>query len=172
MGLPLVSNKIYAIELRLRSYYSAVQPAGTVPRRETCSNLLGCPKQPNRSQPLVGRHSPYRDDIWRRYCCLKLFFLIVDTCLICEDIARQSCAMVLDCHLWRFFVSCIFSEPHAARFRPASYIRTKATPCVEVWCRSNLRRLRLSEEKRRRWKKPQGKNIMTASVTQGGPGRQ
>jgi len=46
----------------------------------------------------------------------KFFFPIVDTCLSCEDIARQSCAMVLR---WRFFVSCICSEPRAAHFRPA-----------------------------------------------------
>ena len=47
------------------------------------------------------------------------FFPIVDKCLSCEDIARQSCAMV---PRWRFFAnfaSCIFSGPHAARFRPA-----------------------------------------------------
>jgi len=29
-----------------------------------------------------------------------------------------------------YFVSCIFSEPCAACFRPASEIRTKATPCT------------------------------------------
>jgi len=49
------------------------------------------------------------------------FFPIVDTCLICEDIARQSCAMV---PRWRFlatfFASCVFNEPRAAGFRPAS----------------------------------------------------
>ena len=45
-----------------------------------------------------------------------------------------------------FFASCISSEPPAAGFRPASEIRTKATPCVEVWQTSNLRRLRLGEE--------------------------
>ena len=33
-----------------------------------------------RSQPLVGRSSPYCEDIWRKYCCLT-FFPIVDTCL-------------------------------------------------------------------------------------------
>jgi len=49
-----------------------------------------------------------------------------------------------------FFASCIFSEPHAACFRPASEIRTKATPCVEVWQTSNLRRLRLGEEKKKK----------------------
>ena len=34
-------------------------------------------------------------------------FPIVDTCLICEDIARQSCAMV---PRWRSFASRIFSD--------------------------------------------------------------
>ena len=41
-------------------------------------------------------------DMWRRYCCLTSFFLIVDTCLTCKDIARQSRAMV---HRWQFFAS-------------------------------------------------------------------
>jgi len=44
------------------------------------------------------------------------FFPIADTYLSCEDIAQQSCAMVLR---WRFFASCIFSKPRAARFSPA-----------------------------------------------------
>jgi len=47
------------------------------------------------------------------------------------------------------FASCISSEPRAAGFRPASEIRTKATPCVEVWQTSNLRPLRLGEEKKK-----------------------
>ena len=37
-------------------------------RRETRLNQLGCPKLTNRSQPLVGRSSPYCEDMWRRYC--------------------------------------------------------------------------------------------------------
>ena len=44
------------------------------------------------------------------------FFPIVDICLSSEDIARQSCAMVPK---WRFFASCISSEPRAAHFTPA-----------------------------------------------------
>ena len=79
----------------------------------------------------------------------KFFFPIVDTSLSCEDIARQSCAMV---PRWRFlatfYSACIFSDPRAAHFKPASWICTKATPCVEVRQTSNLRRLRLGEEKR------------------------
>jgi len=48
---------------------------------------------------------------------LNKFFPIVDTRLSCEDTARQSCTMV---RRWRFFASCIYSEPRAARFSPAS----------------------------------------------------
>jgi len=44
------------------------------------------------------------------------FFPIVDMCLSCEGISLQSCAMV---PRWRFFGSCISSEPCAAHFRPA-----------------------------------------------------
>ena len=68
--------------------------AVTLPRRETHWNLLGCPKLANRFQPLVGRSSPYHEDMRGRHCCLTSFFLIVDTCLSCEDIARQRCTTV------------------------------------------------------------------------------
>jgi len=51
------------------------------------------------------------------------------------------------------FLHPVFS---ASRVRQVSdlhlKIRTKATPCVEVWQTSNLRRLRLGEEKRRKKK--------------------
>jgi len=47
--------------------------AVTLPRGEIRWNLLGCPKLANRSQPLVGRSSPYCDDVWGRYCCLTTF---------------------------------------------------------------------------------------------------
>jgi len=68
-----------------------------------------------------------------------------------------------------FFASCVFSEPRAAGFRPASEIHTKATPCVEVWQTSNLWRLRLGKEKkerrrRRRKNKPQHENIMVCPI--------
>jgi len=46
----------------------------TLPRRETRWNLQGCPKLPDRSQPLVGRSWPYCGSMWRRYCCLTSFF--------------------------------------------------------------------------------------------------
>jgi len=41
--------------------------------------------------------------MWGRYCCLTSFLPIVDTCLTCEDIARQSCAMVPRCQIFGDF---------------------------------------------------------------------
>jgi len=43
---------------------------------------------------------------------------------------------------WRVFASSIVSDPRAAHFVPALYIRTKGTSCVEVRETSNLRPLR------------------------------
>jgi len=47
--------------------------AVTLPRRETRWNLQGCPKLANSSQPLVGRSSPYYEDMWRMHRCLTSF---------------------------------------------------------------------------------------------------
>jgi len=68
--------------------------AVTLPRRETRWNLQGCPELQNRSQPQVGWSSSYCGNMWRKYCRWTSFFSIVDMCLSCKDIARQSCAMV------------------------------------------------------------------------------
>jgi len=83
--------------------------AAMIRTRESCWNLQGCPKLTKRSQPLVGRSSPYYGDMWRRYCCLTSFFPIVDTCLSCEDIAWQSCRMVPRWQLFGDFLCAVFS---------------------------------------------------------------
>ena len=56
--------------------------AVTLPRRETRWNLQGCPKLMKRSQPLVGRSSPYYGDMWRRYCSLTSFFRLLIHALV------------------------------------------------------------------------------------------
>ena len=58
--------------------------AVTLSRRETRWNLQGCRKLPDWSQPLVGRSTPYCGDIWRRYCCLTIFFRLS----ICALVAK------------------------------------------------------------------------------------
>jgi len=82
--------------------------AVTLPKCETRWNVLQCPKLANGSQPLVGRSIPYCDDMWGRHCCLTSFFPTVNTCLSCEDMARQSCAMVPKCHIFGSFLGPAF----------------------------------------------------------------
>jgi len=94
----------------------------TLPRRETRWNLQGCLKLLDPSQPLVGRSSPYCEDMWRRYCCLTSFFPIVDKCLRCEDIARQICAMV---PRWRFLATFFASCISASRAQHVSDLHSK-----------------------------------------------
>jgi len=96
--------------------------AVTLPRRETSWNLQGCPKLVNRSQPLVGRSSPYCGGMWRTYCCLTSFFPIVDTCLSCEDIARQSRAIV---PRWQFLATFLRPLFSARRVQQVSDLRLK-----------------------------------------------
>jgi len=128
--------------------------------RRRCSNeakmrnpmkFVRCPKLMKRSQALVGEFgSPYCEDMCRRYCCLTSFFPIVDTCLSCEDIAWQSSAMA---PRWQIFASCIFPRAASTTFQTCilnSHGHTKATPWVELWQTSNLRRVRLGEEKKDR----------------------
>ena len=78
---------------------AAVWLTPTVP----CSNaakmrnplkFVGVPQTPEPIAAVSRLSSPYYQDICRKYCCLTSFFPIVDTCLSCEDMARQSCAMV------------------------------------------------------------------------------
>ena len=53
---------------------------------------------------------------------LNNFFLIVDTCLSCEDIARQSCAMV---PRWLFLATFLRPAFPASRVQQVSDLRLK-----------------------------------------------
>ena len=46
--------------------------------------FAGCPKLTKRSQPLVGRSSPYCKGMWGRYCCLTIFFRLSIHALVVE----------------------------------------------------------------------------------------
>jgi len=63
-------------------------------------------------------------DSWRTYCCLTSFFPVVDTCLSCEDIARQSCAMVRRRRFLATFLRSVFS---ASRVQHISDLHSKFT---------------------------------------------
>jgi len=92
--------------------------AVTKPRRETRWNLLGYPKPANRSQPLVGWLK--LTILWGYVEEIAVYEMvpIVDRCLTCEDIARQTYAMV---RKWRIFASCI----SASRVQHISHLHCK-----------------------------------------------
>jgi len=94
--------------------------AVTKARCETRWNLHGCPKLVNGSQPLMGRSSPYCENMWRRYCCLTSFF---SNCRYMPWLRRYSPTKLCDgakmVNFWPFFASCILSKPRVAHFRPA-----------------------------------------------------
>jgi len=99
---------------------------------------------------------------------LNKFFPIVDMCLSCEDIARQSCVMVLK---WRLFGNFFAPAFPASRAQHVSDLHSKLalghTTCQSmVDIQSAAAEIRRGKKIER--KKPQGKNIMSASATQGG----
>ena len=62
---------------------------------------------------------------------LNEFFPIVDTCLSCEDIARQSCAMV---PRWRFLATFLRPVFSASRVQQVSDLHLKfALRSHHVW---------------------------------------
>jgi len=76
--------------------------AVTKPRHKTCWNLLGRPKfarTPQIRQKISAVSGPkftiLRGFVEEINCCLTSFFLTVNTCLCCKDIAGQICVMVL-----------------------------------------------------------------------------
>jgi len=115
-------------------------PCSNATKKRNLLKFAGVPQalEPiSAAEPLVGWSSPYCGDMWRRYCCLTSFF---SDCRYMPHLRRHSPTKLCDGAqmaifgvFWRFFASCIFSEPRAVHFRPAFEIRTRATPCVEVW---------------------------------------
>ena len=99
--------------------------------RVPCSNaaktrnplkLAGVPKLTKRSQALVGRSSPYCGGHLEKILVLNNFFPMVDTCLSCEDIARQSCAMV---PRWRFLATFLRPVFASSRVQHTSDLHSK-----------------------------------------------
>jgi len=71
---------------------------------------------PQTGQPISAANRPKFTILWGQVEDILLFnkfFPIVDTCLSCEDIARQSGVMVPDGDFWRLFASCVCPSPHS-----------------------------------------------------------
>jgi len=79
-------------------------PTTRVPCSNTAKtqNPLKLPGVPQTNETISAASGPKFTILWghvQEILLLNNFFQIVDTCLSCEDIARQSCGMV---HRWQF----------------------------------------------------------------------
>jgi len=93
--------------------------AVTLPRRETSAKAIEISWGAQTGKPILAASGPKITILWRHVediLLLNNFFPIVDTCLNCEDIARQTCAMV---PRWRFlatFLRPVFSASRVQQF--------------------------------------------------------
>ena len=143
-----------------------------------CSNAAKTRNQlkfagvPQTGQPISAASRPKFTILWGHVediLLLSSFFPIVDIYLSCEDIARQSCAVVLR---WRFLSTFLRPVFSASRVQQVSDLHLKFTLRPHhVWKYAShpiCGRLRIGEEKRRRRKKkknkPQHENIMVCPI--------
>jgi len=132
--------------------------AETLPRRKTSGNLQEYPKLVNRSQPLVGRSSPYYGDMWRTYCCL--------VAKIKPDKVVRWCP---DDDLWRLFCVLRFQLAACSRFQTCILNSHRGhTMCGSMAdIQSVAAEIRRGKKRRRRRRKnkPQHENIMVCPIT-------
>ena len=75
----------------------------------------------------IGQSSPCCGGHLEDILLLNKFFPIVDTCLSCEDIARQSCAMV---PIWRFLATFLHPVFPASRVQHISDLDKNIVVCL------------------------------------------
>jgi len=94
--------------------------------RVPCSNAAKTRNQlklagvPQTNEPIPAASGPKFAILWGHMgeiLLLNKFFSLVDTCLSCEDIARQNCEIV---HRWRFFASFLRPVCPASRVQHVS----------------------------------------------------
>jgi len=73
-ALPNIGSALCSTPQSLADAHYYTVPCSNAAKTRNPLNLHGCPKLANGPQPLVGRSSPYYEDMWRRYHCLTSFF--------------------------------------------------------------------------------------------------
>jgi len=90
-------------------------------------NQLKCGGVPQSNETISAASGPKFTILWGHLediLLLNNFFPIVDTCLSCADIARQSCAMV---RRWRFLATFLRPVFSASRVQHISDLQSKFT---------------------------------------------
>ena len=142
-------------------------PCSNAAKRQNPLKLTGLPQT---NEPISAASEP-KFTILKghagRHFCLTSFFPIVETCLSCEDIAQQSCAMV---RRWRIFDDFLCPVFSASRMQQVSDLPPKFALRPHI-CGSMVyiqsATAEISRGKKRRKieeKKPQGKNITACPI--------
>jgi len=101
VALPSIGGALYSMPQSLADAH-CYMPCSNAAKMRKPLKVAGVPQTPERisaaSRPKFTILCRHVEEI----LLLNKFFPIVDTCLSCEDIARQSCGMV---PRWRFFAS-------------------------------------------------------------------
>ena len=118
----------------------------------------------------MSRCSPYCGDIWRSYCCLTSF---LSDCRYVPYLLRYSPTKLYDGAQMAIFCILCFQRAACSTFQTCILNSLQGhTTCgsmVDIqYPTAEIRR----GKKETRKKKPQGKNIMTASATKGGHNEQ
>ena len=79
-------------------------PCSNAAKTQNPLKFVGVPQTPEPISAVSGPKFTILSGHVEEVLLRNKFFPIVDNCLSCEDMARQSCAMV---PRWRFFASCI-----------------------------------------------------------------
>jgi len=107
--------------------------AVTLPRRKPLK-FVGVPQT---RQQISALSRPKFTILWDHLEEILLFNKFFADCRYMPHLRRHSPTKLCDGAQMAFLcvivASCICSEPRAAHFKPAFQIRTKATPCAEVW---------------------------------------
>jgi len=127
---------------------------------------------PQTTRLICGASGPKFTVLWGHVediLLLNKFFPVVDTCLSCKDIAWQICAMVPRWRNFGDFLRPVFSASH---LQHVSDLTPKFALRLQNVCKYGRHPIcggwDWARKRKEGRKKPQDKNIMSASATQGG----
>ena len=122
VALPNIGGALCSTSQSTADAHSYLTPCSNAAKTRKPSKLAGVPQT---NETISATSRPKFTMLWghvEEILLLNKFFQIVDRCLSCEEIARQSCAMV---PRWRFFASFLRSVFSSSRMQQVSDLHCK-----------------------------------------------
>ena len=130
-------------------------PYSNAAKTQNLLKFVGVPQTPEPISAISGPKFTILSGPVEEVLLLNTFFPIVDTCLSCEDVTRQSCAMV---PRWRFLATFLHPVFSASRVQQVSDLHLKFAPSAAAEIRRGKKR------RKRKKNKPQYENIMVYPI--------